>query len=406
MLFLSRFIHGSIFAVCAACIMTFSWNAEAAGKRKVTTFEYDTLGRQIKAQVFDDVGGALISESEKIYDSHNNVLEEKQNRVTYDLGIALPGIAYNELKSQKAFEDTTWPTRPTKIYNPRYPYDFSLPATNAINVTADLHAEQFFYDGTTGQVEFSFNSAYYCTDIPDTWISYQDTSMVVSGLERSGSALADITIQSYPRCRAAITEYTVNGGVSQPTRVRTSNLMAYGRDIYDATIFSESVWIETEIDYYPIVASMSDVNTNGEIREVKTGLTGEFLQLVNQYFWDKIGNLKQILTPNADGIPARSTFAEYDGLRRITGFLGPDGAEKSYVYDDLGRLTDTSTRISGGEWVTQSMRSSMLTGTRPPIAMTQQAGWMLRRTGRGARPRRFITPMARQNAQSGGMIAR
>ena len=296
--------------------------------------EYDGFERLIASKSYDGIDPAtriLFAHSTKTYDKYHNVLEETQYRTPYD---RLANVAaYGEIVQRFAYEDITWPTKVTKKYNPRYD----------VAATRDDYAEQFYYNGITGQLELTFSSAYYCTDVP--WAVYNVSSHSFS-VDRSGST-SNIDIKAYIRCAASYVNYS-GGTLGRPTEIKTSNALSFARTAYNGA-YDDYLWVETIADYHPINAT-----THGEIKTVTNG--GEItLQNTTSYEWDTRGNLSSVtnngLSDNGiQGALDITANVTYDGLRRMTNIVDPEGGETHYAYDLSNRVTDVSKRISGGNW--------------------------------------------------------
>ncbi|MEQ3746355.1 MAG: hypothetical protein ABNH53_09020, partial [Henriciella sp.] len=276
----------------------------------------DGLGRAALSKLYDPAG-AVFSESYVNYDAIGNVLEEGQVRTPYNALGAIYG--YESIVQNYAYEDSTWPNKPTKIFQPRY-----QDANNK-----DEGATLLFYDGQSGQLELQVTPASYCTTATANYDVARDFSVEQSGVTEN------VAVLDFFRCKVSAFEYD---GLGRVTQILASQ--ALHRHDHSSSSERDKAWIETLVSYHPIGSA-----SRGDLHTVTTGAPGEELQRTSIYSWDSIGNLLSI-TDNA-GV---DSTAEYDVLRRLTKVLTPEGGESRYAFDTRGRLRAISQKIGANSW--------------------------------------------------------
>lgn len=304
-------------------------------RRKVRKLEYDNRGNRIKVQVFDDVraDAELISQSESQFDQYNNVILERKIATPYDASrrysfrstlAQADGDNRYMLEQRYAYDDTSWPTKPTAIYQPRYA-SLSLEQQ-------EPYAQRFFYDGQTGALELQYSSDKYCTNLNADYNSRPKAGTF--SVEQSGSPQT-IEILPYVRCDAsAATEFDEFG---RPTKTMKSQALLYAGHANPAAV--DRVWNEMDLEYYPLNSvQKSALRTSTFLGEGGQSRTTTF-------DWDRVGNLTSVI----DNAGAEMT-ANYDSLRRLEYAADAIGGEIHYAYDPVGRLRAISKKISSGKW--------------------------------------------------------
>lgn len=307
----------ALLALFAGISMAFP--AHADGKRTTVKYEYDGLGRVISTRTFDDVKPAtqtLIAESSTEYDGYSNVIKEMTKRVPYDLPTYV--ASYTEIVQNYAYDDTTWPTKVTKKYNPKWPDDAGK-------------AEQYFYDGDTGLLEVSYGSDEYCKNVAGK----SDAGSFAT--ERSGNNVT-VNISGYLWCRASVNYYDDLGRLTETKGALRLDWAGYAES--NPAVYDPYLWIETRYDYYPISGT-----SHGELKSVTKGGASENLQLTTGFVWDEYGNLKTVTAPGG-----AVTSADYDILMRLIKTTGPTGQETHIAYDTLSRIRAVSKKLGIDSW--------------------------------------------------------
>ena len=304
---------------------------------RLSVNQLDYAGRGVASFLFDSSNifhKELVSKTEREFDKYHNVTLERQIMAEYDtvrLNDFQSFLALQEgdsrymIEQRFAYEDTTWPTRVTAKYKPRF--------AHRDEAYQDQMADRYFYDGTHGGLELQYSSNYFCVDFIASYNNRPKAGTFT--VEQSGTPQT-VGIIPFVLCQAsAVTQFDNLG------RAKIS-LSSQNLQVGDSTdpATAAKAWIETHLDYY----STNELQKAALKTSTVIGTTVS-RNRTSTFNWDAVGNLVSVKDNNND-----EATAQYDSLRRIKSVQDPTDGESHFAYDAAGRVRATSKKIANNNW--------------------------------------------------------